>query len=70
MSNQPRFAIGTKYTTGGKAKRLCTVVDILTTYNHAGEYVCTRYVATHEFMGQLITEREVVETTIARGLVA
>lgn len=47
---------------------LCTVVDIYKTYNGANELVKIRYVATHEFMGQTITDYDVIETTIARGL--
>lgn len=63
----PRFPIGTKYKTRGKFPRLCTVTDILTTYNSKGEFVKLRYVATHEFLGATITESDVVETTIAMG---
>lgn len=62
------YAIGTKFITGGKAKRACTVTDILKTYNSAGELVGTRYVATHEFMGQIVTDRDVCSVTIAKGL--
>lgn len=63
----PRFAIGQRYTTRGKAPRLCTVTDILRTYNAAGELVCIRYTATHEFMGQLVTDHYVCDATIAMG---
>jgi hypothetical protein len=63
------YPIGTQYMSAGKHKRLCTVVDIHKTYNHANELVKIRYVATHEFMGQVVTERDVVATTIARGIV-
>lgn len=64
---QPRYAIGQQYYTRGKAPRLCTVTDIWRTYNAAGELVRLRYVATHEFMGQLLTDRDVVETSIDLG---
>ena len=64
-----KFNIGTQYKTCGKHPRLCTVIDILRTYNSAGELVKTRYVATHEFLGQTITDSDVPETTVARGLV-
>ena len=67
-ANQPRFAIGQQYRTQGKAPRLCTVTDILRTYNAAGNLVQLSYVATHDFMGQQVTERDVCETTIARGI--
>ena len=64
---QPRFVVGTQFMTRGKAPRLCTVVDIWRTYNTAGELVKLRYVATHELMGQTLTDYDVVETTIAMG---
>lgn len=60
-----RFAIGQTFTSRGKSARLCTVTDIWRTYNSAGELVKTRYVATHDFLGQTITEHDVCETTIA-----
>jgi hypothetical protein len=64
----PRYLPGQKFKTGGKRGDICTVTDIHKTYNGAGELVKTRYVATHEFCGQVITDSDVVETTIARGL--
>ena len=65
---EPRFKIGQEYAPRGKVKRLCRVVDILRTYNAAGELVRLRYVATHSFMGQTVTDSDVCETTIARAL--
>lgn len=65
----PRFPIGTQFKTGGKHPQLCTVVDILTTRNHAGEVVRISYVATHEFCGQQVKDHTVCDTTIARGLI-
>lgn len=70
MRQEPKFPIGTQYETRGKVKRLCTVIDILRTYNIAGELVSIRYVASHDFMGQTVLNRDVVETTIAMGLVS
>jgi hypothetical protein len=64
---EPKYAIGTQFKTRGKAPRTCTVVDIYRTYNSNGELVKVRYVATHEFMGQTVTDYDVVETTIVRG---
>mgnify|MGYP001167322660 CR=1 FL=1 len=61
------WPIGTQYKTRGKAPKLCTVTDILKTYNNAGELVKIRYVAQHEFCGQVVTDYYVVATTIARG---
>jgi len=64
-----RFPIGTKFKTRHSKTKFCTVVDILKTYNNQGDLVQIRYVATHDFMGGIITDRDVVETTIAMGLV-
>jgi hypothetical protein len=61
------FSIGQQFMTRGKFPRLCTVVDILTTYNLAGEAVKLRYVATHEFMGQIVTDRDVPQVSVAMG---
>lgn len=67
MERQPKFSIGQQFKTRGKHPKLCTVTDILRTYNSAGELVSLRYVATHEFAGQLVIDHDVVETTIAMG---
>lgn len=69
MTTGTEFAIGTQFKTRGKHPRLCTVVDVLRTYNSADELVRVRYVATHEFMGQTIKDIDVVATTIALGKV-
>lgn len=63
------YAKGTKFKTRHKQPRLCTVVDVLKTYNSAGELVKMRYVATHDFMCQTITDSDVVEATITMGLI-
>lgn len=62
------YKIGTKFLSGGKAKKINTVVDIHTTLNLAGEIVNVRYVATHVFCGQIVEERDICAVTIARGL--
>lgn len=67
---EPLFKLGTQFKTRGRHPRICTVVDVLKTYNSAGELVEIRYVATHEFAGQIVKDRDVVETTIAIGLIA
>lgn len=59
--------IGQKFKTRGKHPRICTVVDIWRTYNNAGELVRTRFVATHEVMGQTVTDYDVVAPTIQMG---
>lgn len=68
----PRFAIGTTFKRRGVVKMydsIGTVTDVQFTFDTSGKYVKTRYVATHEKMGQTITERDIVETTIARNLI-
>jgi hypothetical protein len=59
--------IGTKFKTRGKHPKVCTVIDVHKTYNHAVELVKTAYVATHEFMGQNVIERDICATTIKMG---
>jgi len=65
-----KYPIGTKYLTRGKHPRLCTVTDIWKTYDSKGDLVHKRYVATHDMLGQTVTDRDVVEVTIARGVQA
>lgn len=66
--NGQRFPIGTTFTPSGrKYPHLCTVTDFLVTRNLKGEVVATHYVATHSVLGQLITNSDVLDTTIARG---
>lgn len=64
---EPRYSIGHVYKTRGKSPRICSIVDIHRTFNAAGELVKLRYVATHTFMGQLIVDADVCETTVAMG---
>lgn len=63
-----KFPVGTEFVTRGRHPRKCQVVDYLRTFNLAGELVKTRYVATYEFCGQTVTDNDVPETTIARGI--
>jgi len=63
------FDIGTNFFNGGKHKKLCTVSDVLKTYNSRGELVKTSYTAIHLFMGQAVTEHNICKVTIQRGLV-
>lgn len=62
------YPIGTQYLSSGKCPRICTVVDHHFTYNSKNELIKMRYVATHNFMGQEITDCDVVAVSIARGL--
>jgi len=64
------YPVGTRFIRQGrKHARTETVVDMLTTHNIAGETVKVRYVSQHEFMGQTVTDHDVVPTTIARGII-
>ncbi len=68
MNIEQRFPIGTQYTTRGKHPQVCTVVDVLRTYNSAGTLVSLRYVAEHDFCGQKLRDNDVCDATIARGI--
>ena len=61
--------IGTQYMTKGKNPRLCTVVDKLTTTRSDGTFYKARYIATHEFLGQTVSDYDVVRTTIVMGAI-
>lgn len=50
-----------------KRKDVEMVTDVLKTYNSKGELVKTRYVATHEFMGQKVTDSDIVIVSIQRA---
>jgi hypothetical protein len=67
---EPKYKIGQQFTSRGKGKirNLYTITDIYRTYNSANELVRIRYVCTHEFMGQIVTNYDVIETTICRSL--
>ena len=62
------YAIGTKYLTRGKLPRLCTVLEILKTYNSKNELVKIRYISEHEFLGQAVIDNDVVPASIAMGI--
>lgn len=62
-----KYPVGTTFLPRGKGRHTCTVTDFHTTRNLAGEIVRERYVATHQFLGQTITETDIAEATIARG---
>lgn len=70
-NRKPKYQIGTQFLKRwGKGRNdfwLETVIDILTTYNAAGDLVKISYLTEHELMGQTIKD-EVCETTICRGI--
>lgn len=43
------------------------MIDVLRTYNSAGELTQIRYVAEHELTGCKVIDRDVLETTIRMG---
>ncbi len=63
------YPIGTRYSIRGMHPKICTVIDIFKTYNSKGELVKTRYVSTHDVLGQVVTSYDVPEVSIARGLI-
>jgi hypothetical protein len=65
----PENLIGVQYMTRGKSPRLCTVVDKHTTYAMDGSIFRERYVSTYDFIGQLMTNYDVVRTTIVMNQV-
>ena len=64
-----RFPIGTQYLRRrGRQLDLCTVFEQLTTTNSRGEVVREFYWSTHTFCGSAVTDYDVVDMTIARGV--
>lgn len=64
------WPIGTQFIRRqSKRKDVETVVDILTTTNSKGEVCHIRYIASHDFAGQQVLNKDVVATTIAMGLI-
>lgn len=58
--------IGTQYT--DRKGQVNTVTDIYQTFNSVGELVQVRYVSSHDFLGQVVFNRDVLATTIQRAL--
>lgn len=68
MGKTSTAAIGTRFTRAtGRERSVETVTDVLTTTNSKGEVVSVRYVATHEFCGQTVTDYDVPQATLARA---
>ena len=62
------YEIGTQFKPVGKHTPICTVTDILHTYNSKGDLINIRYEASHTFCGQTVTQTNIVAATIARGI--
>lgn len=58
------ISIGDQFIKPGKRKDLCTVIDILKTYNSDDKLVKTEYLCKHDFMGQKVTHIECGTTVI------
>ncbi len=59
-----KYPIGTKFFSRNKRKDIYTVIDYLTTTNLKGEVVKVRYIANTDFMGQKLTDYDVIEGSI------
>ena len=71
MNNSTTYSIDTKFVRASgkqKSRKIETIVDIFTTRNSAGDIVKLQYVATHEVMGQLVTDYDIPLATIARAI--
>ena len=60
--------IGTRWETAGKYSAICTVSDILKTYNSAGNLIRIEYVSQHSSALGGTTESIDNQTTVARGI--
>lgn len=69
MQTKHRFPIGTQFFTRSKNPYLCTVTEQYTTTDSRGKIVRMYYAAQHSFLGQVVVDHDVVDTTIARGLI-
>lgn len=62
-----KYKIGQKFKPRRKRQDTCTIIDILRTYNSVDQLVKIRYVTSHEFLGQLVFDYDVLQTTIDMG---
>lgn len=61
------YAIGTEFMTLGKHPRVCTIRDVWTTYNTAGEVVRIEYVSDSDYIGGKLEQTDSA-VSIARGI--
>lgn len=64
----PKYPVGLRFKPMGK-KTTYTVSDIYTTRNQQNKVVQLRYVCKYLFSGQVVTDYDVPETTIARSMI-
>ena len=69
MIQTAKYPIGTKFKTNGKNPKYCEVIDIHYTYNSKIELIDIKYVASHEFCGQIVIEKNIPQITIDMGLI-
>ena len=70
VGREARFNVGTKFISrSNKTKAVETITDIIRELNHKGDFIKLRYVAEYESNGEVITNRGIVDTTIAMGLI-
>lgn len=63
------YPIGTKYLPmGRKNAKVCTITEGFKTFDSKGNLVKISYQSQHDFMGQVVINNDVCETTIARGI--
>jgi len=63
-----KYPAGHKFIRAGRKHRhIETVTDFLVARNLNNEVVKVRYVATHKFCGQIVTDSDVIPTTIDRS---
>ena len=66
------YSIGTSFSKRGKANKgkIWVITDVLTTYSlSSGEVHSVRYVATTDFIGQVLVDNNVARATVAMGLI-
>lgn len=64
------FPIGTVFIAGrGQRKSRCTIVERYSKYNSAGVLISVTYDASHVFLGQVVTDRDIIHTTIKMGFI-
>ena len=61
--------IGTRFMSRGNHPKECIVIERYTTTDSKGNVVKVSYAAVHKLCGQNVTERDIPESTIVRGMI-
>ena len=64
---KPKYPIGTKFIRRNRNAVIETISEIYITRNSKGGFISLRYEATHLLLGQIVTDYDILETSIARG---